>query len=522
MFNIEGLKNHAIKIKLNFSLNLSSHFNIQSTKNWDISTTAITSFTWNVEISRRLYSMEDLSDYLRGLLPDSAEYETSESDDTAAYTKAVTEILTDVFEDATDGEIILIEWPLPVTAVPGLTVNVQVKICLDFSLYARANIGNELIWKYAVGSTLIDKKFDTYSSIECESDNLTISMGGKFKAKLGLRIDVMAEFIDDDVAHIRIGPEAGVYAEAFASVPLISDKYSRPTNYWGYYFEPGLYFNISAGAYINYLIGDVEYELEVPVKRIPFEKLILGDAIIPLGISLIQESVVAVADKVTPPDFQLEFFNVKDGVFSSDGVDSLDLDFSLEDGTILERDSSGRIILPDGFAVQTETILYATYTHSDGREHAASFEILCGDLTIDTEYFAVLLPQDWLEKYVVEPTDTGATIYEKENYLISDGMLGELVSVDLWSADEDYSYLPSYEYKDSCVVDGDEYDILALYPSDVQFYDPDLMPYLNYGPADKDYASLYNDLADDLYEYRGNRDNSTDHLRVSVKNEYAN
>lgn len=96
-------------------------------------------------------------------------------------------------------------------------------------------------------------------------------------------------------------------------------------------------------------------------------------------------------------------------------------------------------------------------------------------LEIYTEYYTVTLPANWTNKYVYEVSPENKayslSFYHKKSKQTDFG--GHLFTIALYDPADDYTTLPAYEAIDKIVTaDGQNLEIVLLYPTDVQF-DPD-------------------------------------------------
>ena len=102
---------------------------------------------------------------------------------------------------------------------------------------------------------------------------------------------------------------------------------------------------------------------------------------------------------------------------------------------------------------------------------------------IETKYYTVTLPEDWVDActYTVYPADEEGpdtlVLSETESYHTEYG--GHLCSISLIPHGEDYSYFPSYEWIGMLETPEGDFDIVVLYPTDVQFSDETAQAYHN-------------------------------------------
>lgn len=94
-------------------------------------------------------------------------------------------------------------------------------------------------------------------------------------------------------------------------------------------------------------------------------------------------------------------------------------------------------------------------------------------ILIDTEYYTLSVPNSWKASYSYEVSsgEKGTYVlsfYENESHESIEG--GWLFSIILLTENEDYTYYPSYDVLGSVEVkDTGSYNLIATYPTDVQF-----------------------------------------------------
>lgn len=110
-------------------------------------------------------------------------------------------------------------------------------------------------------------------------------------------------------------------------------------------------------------------------------------------------------------------------------------------------------------------------------------------IVIDTDYFSIEVPNYWEGLYEYQIFDEqvygySLILYEKESYQSMNA--GHLMSISLYSVEEDYTYLPSYELLGTLETGDKTYNVLVEYPTDVQF--------------EEDHADEYQNLSKDMDE----------------------
>lgn len=104
-----------------------------------------------------------------------------------------------------------------------------------------------------------------------------------------------------------------------------------------------------------------------------------------------------------------------------------------------------------------------------------------GDV-IETDFYTITLPIDWTQAAGYTLTENRLTMFEKQSNL--EGLGGRLFTLQVLPVREDYTYYPSYELLGKFLADGVEYNLVATFPTDVQF--------------SFDQANLYNTLYDQI------------------------
>ena len=91
---------------------------------------------------------------------------------------------------------------------------------------------------------------------------------------------------------------------------------------------------------------------------------------------------------------------------------------------------------------------------------------------IKTKYFEVSVPSSWSELYIYEIYEVddktySLIFYDKDSYANSYG--GHIVTISVYYENDEYDYLPNYEYLDKISNGQDTYVVILELPTDVQF-----------------------------------------------------
>ena len=107
-----------------------------------------------------------------------------------------------------------------------------------------------------------------------------------------------------------------------------------------------------------------------------------------------------------------------------------------------------------------------TSTVYDGPDDGTALEL------VESDYFTVEVPDGWKGIYTYEKVKKNdgtfyLSLYELEEHNSSGA--GNLFTIALFPEDTDYSYLPYYEEYGVLTGNGKTYNIIIMYPTDVQF-----------------------------------------------------
>jgi len=114
---------------------------------------------------------------------------------------------------------------------------------------------------------------------------------------------------------------------------------------------------------------------------------------------------------------------------------------------------------------------------------------------IDSKYYTLTLPSDWIGKCIcdIHERDNGTyslSVHETKAFFSFGG--GTLFTIMMLPTDEDYTIFPSYELLASIDTPDGTYNLVALFPTDVQF-DPESEE------SAANYTAMYETVTDVLY-----------------------
>ncbi len=369
LFGITSLKNQAISLTLKNKLGLTTDANIQGLINWDVSASLTAGYTWQLSVS--LYTNEWSTDKeLKDVF--TKENAFTNFINYQKNVKKLTEKLNQIAADAAGGEIKLFDWKLPVPSIPGLYFSAQVKLFAKFEVAADIVVSQSNTTMYTVGLCFADFEFRPYCNKYSSGSDVELSLRGKAEAKAGIKLEIKAVLIHENVANITLDPQVGGYAELFITLPVTSLSETDSNSFIYGYFEMGAYFSCNISAMLNIGIQTFEGSFELVEEKAPI--LTLGNDKIAIGLTSSVSTVHAVSRTLIAPDIMFEYVDVKEG---GKGVDTLspgDVKFMTSDGTELHV-SDGKITLPEA-SDSGSCYITAAYQHTDGMTYRTMFRAL--------------------------------------------------------------------------------------------------------------------------------------------------
>lgn len=387
LFGMEELKNHSVSLTLKVKKGLRVNANIQRGNNWDVSGTIDTKTSWKVDIKRTIIEKEKEKE-LEDLFPEKEEFKNyNEYYIYKQYQnniKKITDALNQVSADANSGEIKLFDWDLAVPSVPGLYFSAEIKLFVEFNLAANVTIGQENSAVYTIGVSYINKEFRAYSNTYRSGNDISLSLSGKMNLKAGIKLSIMAVLISENLAYIELDPQVGMYAEVYATIPILGAEDITEKMFMYSYFEPGIYFSAEIGAKLNLLVKEYEFKETLVEKQFPIKAFTLGNQKIAMGLVVNGTTVRAINNKVKLPEIFFEYYDVKKGVNGTERIAFDDLKFISNEGTLLEIEEElvGELVLPSATS-SGSCYVTATYLHTDGKTYSAVFRVLLSGSMIE-------------------------------------------------------------------------------------------------------------------------------------------
>lgn len=387
LFGISKLKNQEVTITLETVTGFTVDCNIDGPLDFafDLSATQTNEFSWTVGFA--FYTGENKKETnAANAVRDLAEYSSIVSD--------LTKELANVVKDRETGEIHLLYWPLPVPAIPLLSFDAEVLLFAELETAAELTLGGHSVTRNTAGIRFKDGDFRTYSDEYRSNPPLTLTFVGTLSFKAGIRLRIRAKIVSEKVAYISLTPEAGLYAQLFATYPIAkAEELSEAGSILGLYgyFESGLYFGADFKAAVNLVAEWYEYEQELMDKKAPLVKV--GSEKIAVKIAPSRASVRALNNSFTPPDILFEHYDVKSGRMATELLDIGDVKFTV-DGTELERGSGNSLKLPAGSAASFH--VNASYKNkNDSRAYSTIFKVVVSGSEIEGRVSAYTSGQEY-------------------------------------------------------------------------------------------------------------------------------
>ena len=381
LFGINELKYHSVSVMLKSTIGLRVQANIQGISNWDVSGSVTSGFSWEVKIDRTVLEIEpgngdDIG--LQELFAEKDEYDSYDDyyihKEYQKNIKKITDALNQISEDATGGELKIFDWKLPVPSVPGLYFSAEIKLYAKFTMTASLAISQENTTVYTVGVCFTNNKFRAYSNTYRSGEDVSLSLRGKADVKTGIKLIIKATVISDKIANINVDPQIGLYADVYATIPILGADEATIDRFLYSYFEPGVYFSANIKARLNILVKQFDFSYELVEKKFPIEAWTLGNKKIATGIVANATSVRAVNNIVKLPDILFEYYDVKNGVSAAEKISFEDLKFVSNEGIQLEEEN-GNLTLPAATS-SGSCYITATYLHSDDKTYSTVFKVL--------------------------------------------------------------------------------------------------------------------------------------------------
>lgn len=377
LFDISSLKNQSVSLNMSVDVGMKANCNIQGFTNWDVSTTLNSKFEWSVDIG--IYNDKIKGEEaLEGLF--SKDYDYENIIDYHKKVKKISNALNKVVADTTGGEIKLFDWKIP-TSVPGVFISAEVKLYAQFKITADVSIGQTIRNVATIGICMQDEKFSVYSNTSKYDSGVTLSIRGKASCKAGIKLLVKVTFVRDEVANIYVDPQVGLYADGFATLPLIGSENISYDILDYLYFESGVYLSANFGTSINLLLKKVDYKTELIEKKFPFEKSTFGNSKIPHGIHSNTDTIRAINNAVSIPDIVFEYYDVKKGIDNTKILPQKDLRFLTKDGIQLTV-NRGEFEIPSGINTKNMYVT-ASYTLNDVNTYYTLFKVLISGSTLE-------------------------------------------------------------------------------------------------------------------------------------------
>ena len=375
LFGIKQLQKQAVSLTLSAKFEHTARCNIKGIVNWDVASISSIGYSWAIDITP--YTDEWKNDAsVSDIFKDKA------SKDKLDYKKIVGDIvkaLNKIKGDKADGELKLFTWDFPIPGVPGLIIDIDIKVYVKFEIAVSLGISKNVDTVCTTGLSFINYKFRNYYNVYKSEEGIDVSLKGKAEFKAGLKLDVKVSLLK--VVELGVDPQTGFYAELYITWPINKSEDLVDENFLYSYFEPGLYYSADFKASLNLLFKKFEYKQEIVEKKFPFTGLTLGNAKIACNITTNIQSVRAIDNTVIAPDIIFEFYDVKKGRMDAEILSADKIKFVTSDSTLLKLENR-KLQIPIT-TTSSNLFITATYLHTDGMTYSAVFRVLISGSTLE-------------------------------------------------------------------------------------------------------------------------------------------
>ncbi len=375
LFGISKLQDQEVTITFETSIGFKVNANIDGpiwNPAFDVSVTETNEFSWTVNIGFFTHERKkeiNAAEAIQNL----SEYQNIVGD--------LTKKLANVIRDKETGEIKLFKWDIPIPAIPLLTFSAEVLLFAKLELAAELTFGGNSSSRNTSGIYFKDYKFRTYSDEYKTKAPVKFAFMGTAEFKTGIKIKAGFKIISERIAYVGMEPQAGVYAELFATYPIRGpEEMSEAGSILGLYgyFESGLYFSIYTKAWVNILVGKFEYDYKLAGKKAPL--ITLGNDKIAIGIASSRPSVRALNNIVTAPDIVFEYYDITEGRIGTEIADIEDVKFTVNNQELEKDGKSLKLPATEGGSFYVT----ASYKNKgDNKSYPALFKVIVSGSEIE-------------------------------------------------------------------------------------------------------------------------------------------
>src|SRR5699024_1628790 len=196
------------------------------------------------------------------------------------------------------------------------------------------------------------------------------SFKGELKSKLGVNADLKTKLLHDKVAYISLKPEVGLYADAYATLTLHSEKLDEKNTYG--YFESGTYFNVETKGHLNTLLKEFDHHHQSDDFKKRFESLSFGDYKVIAGLDTEKPTLYAKDFQASPAEYTSGNYDIRGDEEVSLVLNPDEIKYFLNGDTELEL-KDGKIIIPK--TDKEEITVHAIYKDDSNKTYKRDLTI---------------------------------------------------------------------------------------------------------------------------------------------------
>lgn len=380
IFGLKCLKGHQVEITLKSFLGATITPNIDGVRSIEVSQKITSDFSFEVNIAMQENLSNGGEEYDRNIRDAFDKKKFTDLATYKKYAKSITDTVAEIAKDRSQGDIKLFDWPLPIK-IPAVTFGVQVNLSSSYGVAGEFTVGKDFKFTSISGIVFENGRFYTYSDVNSQKQekDWTLSLTGKFSAKVGLTLKLKADIINEKIAQVSISPGCGLYLDAFFTFPIKKPEDLVDAHLVYSCLEAGVYIDVNAKAYINFkkltfgVVGNVSFEPELMSKKLPIFKL--GNNEIMSGLEPVTPIGKVENNIVKPPEIQMSYYDVKAARYKTKTIDQSKLKYTVSDDSGL-RVNKDKTIELTGAAGGNSAYVTVSYPHTDGNVYSTLFQVL--------------------------------------------------------------------------------------------------------------------------------------------------
>ena len=380
IFGLKCLKGHQVEITLKSFLGATITPNIDGVRSIEVSQKITSDFSFEVNIAMQENLSNGGEEYDRNIRDAFDKKKFTDLATYKKYAKSITDTVAEIAKDRSQGDIKLFDWPLPIK-IPAVTFGVQVNLSSSYGVAGEFTVGKDFKFTSISGIVFENGRFYTYSDVNSQKQekDWTLSLTGKFSAKVGLTLKLKADIINEKIAQVSISPGCGLYLDAFFTFPIKKPEDLVDAHLVYSCLEAGVYIDVNAKAYINFkkltfgVVGNVSFEPELMSKKLPIFKL--GNNEIMSGLEPVTPIGKVENNIVKTPEIQMSYYDVKAARYKTKTIDQSKLKYTVSDDSGL-RVNKDKTIELTGAAGGNSAYVTVSYPHTDGNVYSTLFQVL--------------------------------------------------------------------------------------------------------------------------------------------------